>query len=92
PTEVTLEVYEEACHCFQNLMLPEKITQLSIKHSCDFIKNCTLNESIPNKADPKVINTMAITPNCEVKELDEKFLECLKWENIGVVPELEVET
>ncbi|CAG8515913.1 35860_t:CDS:2, partial [Racocetra persica] len=72
PTEVTLEVYEEACHCFQS--------------------SCTLNGSIPDKEDSKAINTIAITPNGDVKELDEKFLECLKWENFGVVPELEVET
>ncbi|CAG8551307.1 15874_t:CDS:2 [Dentiscutata erythropus] len=76
PTDVTLEVYEGACHCFQ--------------------RNNTLNESIPKEAEnksfqgiQKTINTIAINPNCDIKELDEKFLECLNWENIGVVPELE---
>ncbi|CAG8496409.1 8900_t:CDS:2, partial [Racocetra fulgida] len=75
--------------------VPDKITQFSIERSCDFIKNYTLNENTPNKAEdksfPKAINAIAITPNCDVKELDEKFLECLKWETIGVVPDLEVE-
>ncbi|CAG8767964.1 25493_t:CDS:2, partial [Dentiscutata erythropus] len=98
PTDVILEVYEGACHCFQDRAPNEKISKFSIKRSCDFIKNHTLNESIPNEAEnksfqgiQKTINTIAINPNCDIRELDEKFLECLNWENIGVVPELEVD-
>ncbi|CAG8653981.1 11405_t:CDS:2 [Dentiscutata heterogama] len=53
PTEVTLELYDDACHCFQ-----------------------------------KTLNAMAINPNCEIREFDEKFMECLKWENIGVIPDV----
>ncbi|CAG8551329.1 15875_t:CDS:2 [Dentiscutata erythropus] len=96
PTDVTLEVYEGACHCFQDIVPDEKISKFSIKRSCDFIKNHTLNESIPNEAEnksfqgiQKIINTIAINPNCDIRELDEKFLECLNWKNIGVLPELE---
>ncbi|CAG8648133.1 13517_t:CDS:2 [Dentiscutata erythropus] len=98
PTDVTLEVYEGACHCFQEIVPDEKISKFSVKRSCDFIKNHTLNESIPKEAEnksfqgiQKTINTIAINPNCDIKELDKKFLECLNWENIGVVPELEVD-
>ncbi|CAG8604420.1 7305_t:CDS:2 [Dentiscutata erythropus] len=82
PTEVTLEVYDEACHGFQ---------VFSIKRSCDFIKNYTLNESILDKAEGNSIDTIAINPNCDIRELDAKFLECLSWENVGVIPEVEVE-
>ncbi|CAG8744840.1 12202_t:CDS:2 [Racocetra persica] len=96
-TKVILEVYKEACHYFQSFV-PNKITQFSIECSCDFIKNYILNKNTPNKAEnksfqdiPKAINAVAITLNCDVKELDEKFLECLKWKNIGIVPDLEVE-
>ncbi|CAG8486247.1 14028_t:CDS:2, partial [Dentiscutata erythropus] len=98
PTNVTLEVYEGACHCFQKRAPDEKISKFSIKRSYDFIKNHTLNESIPNEAEnksfqgiQKSINTIAVNPNCDIRELDEKFLECLNWENIGVLPELEVD-
>ncbi|KAF0525601.1 alpha/beta-hydrolase [Gigaspora margarita] len=90
PTKVTLEVYEEACHCFQSLPIDEKISQFSIKSSCEFIKNI-FNENTLDKADGRFIDTIIINPNCEVRELDTKFLECLSWENIGVVPDLEVE-
>ncbi|CAG8795561.1 35762_t:CDS:2, partial [Gigaspora margarita] len=90
PTKVTLEVYEEACHCFQSLPIDEKISQFSIKSSCEFIKNI-FNENTLDKVDGRFIDTIIINPNCEVRELDPKFLECLSWENIGVVPDLEVE-
>ncbi|CAG8787918.1 17546_t:CDS:2, partial [Dentiscutata erythropus] len=90
PTDVTLEVYEGACHFFQDTVPDEKISKFSIKRSCDFIKNHTLNESIPNEAEnksfqgiQKTINSIAINPNCDIRELDDKFLECLNWENIG---------
>ncbi|CAG8628215.1 25880_t:CDS:2 [Gigaspora margarita] len=96
PTEVILEVYDELCHSFQR-MLPDKIIEFSIKRSCDFIKNHTLNEHISDEADSKslqgnhkTITAIAISPHCEIRELDEKYLECLNWENIGVVPEIEV--
>ncbi|CAG8753986.1 13684_t:CDS:2, partial [Dentiscutata heterogama] len=78
PTDVTLEVNEGAYYCFQG--------------------NHTLNESILDETEDKsfqgiqkTINAIAINPNCDIRELDEKFLECLNWENIGVVPELEVD-
>ncbi|CAG8605292.1 11397_t:CDS:2, partial [Dentiscutata heterogama] len=87
PTKVILEVYDEASHCFQQV-------NFSIIRSCDFIKN-TLNKNIPDEAENKSfqgihknITAIAINPNCEIRELDEKYLECLKWENIGVIPEL----
>ncbi|CAG8804803.1 18937_t:CDS:1, partial [Dentiscutata erythropus] len=53
--------------------------------------NYTLNESILDKAEGNSIDAIAINPNCDVRELDAKFLECLSWENIGVIPEVEVE-
>ncbi|RIB10865.1 Alpha/Beta hydrolase protein [Gigaspora rosea] len=97
PTEVILEVYDGTCHCFQK-MIPDKISQFSIIRSCDFIKNHTLKENTPDEAAnksfqeiSKIITTIAINPNCEIRELDEKYLQCLNWENIGVVPELEVD-
>ncbi|CAG8447218.1 26095_t:CDS:2 [Gigaspora rosea] len=93
PTEVILEVYDELFHCFQR-MIPDKISEFSIKRSCDFIKHQTL---ISDESDRKslqginkTITAIAISPNCEIRELDEKYLECLNWENIGVVPEVEV--
>ncbi|RIB26218.1 Alpha/Beta hydrolase protein [Gigaspora rosea] len=95
PTEVILEVYDELFHCFQR-MIPDKISEFSIKRSCDFIKNQTLNKNISDEADRKslqginkTITAIAISPNCEIRELDERYLECLNWENIGVVPEVE---
>ncbi|CAG8498708.1 9727_t:CDS:2 [Dentiscutata erythropus] len=94
PTEVTLEVYDGACHCFQAAISGEKISQFSINRSCDFIKNHILNpDEVENKSFQSIqkdINAVVINPNCEIRELDEKFKECLNWENIGVVPELEV--
>ncbi|CAG8660212.1 25523_t:CDS:2, partial [Gigaspora rosea] len=93
PTKVILEVYDEASHCFQEVF-QDKITDFSITRSCDFIKN-TLNKNIQDEADNKSfqgihknITAIAINPNCEIRELEEKYLECLKWENIGVIPEI----
>ncbi|CAG8720704.1 17830_t:CDS:2 [Dentiscutata erythropus] len=90
---VILDVYEGACHCFQS-----KISKFSINRSCNFIKTHTLNESTPNEAEnksfqeiQKTINANIINPNYEIRELDEEFLKCLNCENIGVVPELEVD-
>ncbi|RIB25865.1 hypothetical protein C2G38_2030707 [Gigaspora rosea] len=93
PTEVILEVYDELFHCFQQ-MIPDKISEFSIKRSCDFIKNHTLNENISDEADSKFLQGIhktitAISPNCEIRGLDERYLVCLNWENIGVVPEVE---
>ncbi|CAG8769094.1 14441_t:CDS:2, partial [Cetraspora pellucida] len=78
PTKVTLEVYDGTCHCFQQ------------EH--------TINKNIPNETGStasqetlKTIKTIAINPNCEIRDLDGNFLECLSWENIGIVPELMVD-
>ncbi|CAG8684790.1 13223_t:CDS:2, partial [Gigaspora margarita] len=97
PTKVILEVYDGTCHCFQK-MIPDKISQFSINQSCDFIKNHTLKENTTKEVDSKsyqgihkTITAIAINPNCEIRELDERYLECLSWENIGIVPELEVD-
>ncbi|CAG8657191.1 6407_t:CDS:1, partial [Racocetra fulgida] len=51
----------------------------------------TINENTQNEVESKAIKAIAINPNCETRDLDKKFLECLNWENIGVVPELEVD-
>ncbi|CAG8814914.1 28073_t:CDS:2, partial [Dentiscutata erythropus] len=91
PTEVNLEVYDGACHVFPIIIPTEKVSQFSIKRSCNFIKNYTLNESIQDKAEGNSIDAIVINPNCDIRELDAKFLECLSWENIGVIPEVEVE-
>ncbi|CAG8657171.1 9353_t:CDS:2, partial [Funneliformis mosseae] len=95
PTKVTLEVYDEAFHCF--FFVPvEKITQFSLNRAYDFIKlNATVDVNIPNGSENdatyengKTLNAVAINPNCEVRELDGKYLECLKFENVGVLPDV----
>ncbi|CAG8748991.1 15874_t:CDS:2, partial [Dentiscutata heterogama] len=88
PTEVTLEVYDEACHCVQ-FMPFEKIAYFSMQRAVDFIKHHTLDKNIkdtPNPVQP-TINAISISPNCEIRELDAKYMECLKWENAGVLPD-----
>ncbi|CAG8467903.1 3167_t:CDS:2, partial [Gigaspora rosea] len=89
PTEVTLEVYDEACHCIQ-FMPFEKISQFSMQRAIDFIKYHTLDKNIKDTPKPNQapLNAIAINPNCEIRELDEKYKECLKWENAGVLPDV----
>ncbi|CAI2178801.1 9878_t:CDS:2, partial [Funneliformis geosporum] len=95
PTKVTLEVYDEACHCF--FVFPsEKITKFALNSAYNFIKfHAAADESINNESENiatyengKTLNAVAINPNCEVRELDAKYMECLKFENIGVVPDV----
>ncbi|CAG8669625.1 13388_t:CDS:2 [Funneliformis mosseae] len=92
PTKVTLEVYDDACHCFH--MIPtEKIVKFALNRANDFIKlHACSDERIPNSEnnteDGKTLNAVAINPNCEVRELDAKYMECLKFENIGVIPDV----
>ncbi|CAG8668464.1 3189_t:CDS:2 [Funneliformis mosseae] len=95
PTKVTLEVYDDACHCF--FVIPfEKISQFSLNRAFDFIKlHAAVDESIPvgseNSAtfeDGKTLNAIAINPNCDIRELDAKYMDCLKFENIGVLPDV----
>ncbi|CAG8474120.1 18126_t:CDS:2, partial [Racocetra fulgida] len=84
PSKFQLPKYATTNFANSPFKKPTKVTlEIYEEASCDFIKS-TLNGGIPDKADSKAINTIAITPNCDVKELDEKFLECLKWENIGI--------
>ncbi|CAG8501544.1 2245_t:CDS:2 [Scutellospora calospora] len=97
PTEVTLEVYDEAFHCFQAFVIDEKISQFSLKRAGDFIKQHIPNES-SDEAESKSIqgktnvqttmNAIAINPNCEIRELDMEFLTCLEYENIGIFPDV----
>ncbi|KAF0529937.1 alpha/beta-hydrolase [Gigaspora margarita] len=61
-------------------MISDKIIEFSIKRSCDFIKNHTLNEYISDDANIKslqgiykTITAIAISPNCEIRELDENI-------------------
>ncbi|CAI2189096.1 10799_t:CDS:2 [Funneliformis geosporum] len=93
PTKVTLEVYDEACHCFF-LFPTEKISQFALNRSYDFIKlHAADDERIPNELESnaengKTLNAVSISPNCEVRELDAKYMECLNFEDIGVVPDV----
>ncbi|CAG8519460.1 6873_t:CDS:2, partial [Scutellospora calospora] len=81
PTEVTLEVYDEACHCFMPF---EKIAQFSMQRAVDFIKYHTLEKDGSNSVQT-TINAIAISPDCEIRELDEEYKDCLKYENIGAL-------
>ncbi|CAG8532287.1 3317_t:CDS:2 [Funneliformis mosseae] len=74
----------------------EKITQFSLNRAYDFIKlHAAVNVNIPNGSENndtyengKTLNAVAIYPNFEVRELDGKYLECLKFENVGVLPDV----
>ncbi|CAG8726431.1 712_t:CDS:2, partial [Funneliformis mosseae] len=92
PTKVTLEVYDDACHCF--FIFPtEKISQYALNRVYDFIKlhaadDANRSENDATYENGKTLNAVAINPNCEIRELDGKYLECLKYENIGVLPDV----
>lgn len=83
PTKVTLEVYDELSHGFQIFPF-EKITQFSLKRAYDFIMAPDDKGNVQT-----TINAIAINPNCDIRELDAKYMNCLTWENIGVVPDVE---
>ena len=74
----------------------EKIVQFSQNRAFDFIKlHAAVDESIPDGSENsatyengKTLNAIAINPNCEIRELDAKYMDCLKFENIGVLPDV----
>ncbi|RIA81601.1 Alpha/Beta hydrolase protein, partial [Glomus cerebriforme] len=81
PTNTTLEVYEEMPHVFQ--FFDHKSTVISYKRAIEFInKVMDIDEPLPSSS------YNCINSKGESSPLNTRYKEVLKWEKIGIVPNI----
>ncbi|CAG8754529.1 4694_t:CDS:2, partial [Cetraspora pellucida] len=90
PTNVILEVYDDMPHAWH----------VTVERCCDFIKrvasiednNTSTIDLIKEETVPPSISVspsfiaMRVGTDGKIRELNETDRDCLKWDNIGVVP------
>ncbi|CAG8483509.1 2726_t:CDS:2 [Cetraspora pellucida] len=99
PTNVILEVYDDMPHVF-HMFTFSKPSQVAVKRCCDFIKRVSsiednntsmidiINEDIVSSSISVSSSFTAIRVGTDgmIRELNETDRDCLKWNEIGVVP------
>ncbi|CAG8594043.1 17102_t:CDS:2 [Cetraspora pellucida] len=101
PTKVILEVYDDMPHAWH--LIPFcKPSQIALERCCDFIKravsiddnNTSMIDLIKEEEVSSSISVspsfiaMRINPDGMIRELNETDRDCLKWDKIGVVPNI----
>ncbi|CAG8565788.1 14413_t:CDS:2 [Cetraspora pellucida] len=102
PTKVILEVYDDMPHAW-HMFTFSKPSQIAIERCCDFIKRVASIEDnntstidlikeetvSPSISVSSLFIAMRVGTDGKIRELNETDRDCLKWDNIGVVPKPE---
>ncbi|CAG8444078.1 7322_t:CDS:2 [Scutellospora calospora] len=86
PTSVILEVYDDMPHGWQRFPFIEQ-AQASFHRTCNFIKYVSLveNDSLVEKS---LFKGIRINDKGEERPLEQYDLDVLKWDKVGIVPDI----
>ncbi|CAG8489477.1 20316_t:CDS:2 [Cetraspora pellucida] len=85
PTSVILEVYDDMPHGWQRFPSAEQ-AQISFHRTCNFIKYVTLVEN--DSTENSLFKGIRINNKGEERPLEQYDLDVLKWDKVGIVPDI----